>query len=124
MDGHYPIPKTARNAKTRSTAPRPHERRATGATVYYRLATWCPRSFVYKDNPHPHATAEEAVATVTKPGCYKLTRVDVAAGTVTEERLFNVADRACPRCGDLAPARVRDATIVCGACGEAYTPRR
>lgn len=88
--GHYPIPKTARNAKTRSGAPRPHERRATGATVYYRLATWQPRSFTYRDNPHPYDTPEAARAAATKPGQYKVSRVDAATGDITIQDIFEV----------------------------------
>lgn len=84
-NGHYPIPKTGRNSKTGGNALRPHERRATGATTYYRLATWQPRSFTFRDNAHPYETPEAARAAARKPGRYLISEVSPEGVEVYED---------------------------------------
>jgi len=72
-------------AGKRSTAPKPHERRAVGAYPYYRVATYSPVSLTFKDNAKPYDTAEEAKASVAhRPGVYRLSTIH-EDGTITGE---------------------------------------
>ena len=53
---------------------RPHERRAAG-TVYYKLATFDPRSFTFRDGKTGYATEAEARAAAKQPGRYRVSVV-------------------------------------------------
>lgn len=72
-------------AGRQSTAPKPHERRASGAYPYYRVAQYNLVSLTFKDNAKPYDTAAEAKASVAhRPGTYRLSTIH-ADGTITGE---------------------------------------
>lgn len=93
-----PTPGPSRKRKSTKSSPRPFERRAAGTETYYRLGTWCPRSFCYKDNPTPRDTAESAMldAPADKPGKYRITKVAPEGTTIHLD--FEMTGDGCAFC--------------------------
>lgn len=60
---------------------RPFERRAASVTVYFKLASWDARNCTWKAGKKTFATEEEAKASASAPGRYRLTRVDESGHT-------------------------------------------
>lgn len=64
---------------------RNHERRNTeGGYPYWKLATWEPRSFTFKDGKRAYPTEAEARNAASKPGRYRLSRVEETGRTDLE----------------------------------------
>lgn len=76
------MPQPKRNHRL-SKAPRPHERRATGAYPYFRLSVWDPISMVYRDKPKPYDLLGPAMVDADAKGytAYKIWMV-LEDGTV------------------------------------------
>lgn len=51
------------------------ERAAAG---YFKLATFCPRSFTWRDGKTAYPTEDNAIAAASKPGQYRISRVDAS----------------------------------------------
>ena len=52
-----------------------HERRAANAYPYYKLAVWDARSFTYRDGRVAYPTQHDAVAAISVPGKYRVSKV-------------------------------------------------
>lgn len=63
---------------------RPFERRAANAYPYFKLSIWDARSFVWKVISKTHATEQDAIREASKPGRYRISRVDEAGKTELE----------------------------------------
>jgi hypothetical protein len=70
---------------------KPYQRRQAGTFPYYKLATWEPRSFTFKDGKQAFTSREAAIAAVPGPGKYRVSVV-TAAGR-TDETTFEVGER-------------------------------
>lgn len=66
-----------------------YERRATGNTVYYKVAVWNARSFCFQDATKAfkgtYSTEDKARAACVKPGRYRISRRDVNGGRTDGE---------------------------------------
>lgn len=65
-----------------------YERRQTGSYPYFKLATWDPRSFTWRDGKKAFPTEDDARREARSPGQYRLSvvtetgRSDLPAFTV------------------------------------------
>lgn len=66
---------------------RPFERRENQAYPYYKLATWDPRSFTWRDGKQAYATPEAARLGLSK-GRYRLS--EITAGGRNDLQPFEV----------------------------------
>ena len=66
-----------------------YERRASGNTVWFKLATWEDRSYTWKDGRIAFGSEAEARAAARKPGKYRVSRV--VDGARTDLEPFTVA---------------------------------
>ena len=55
---------------------KPHKRRQTQNYPYYKLATWDPRSFTFRDGKVAFPTQAKARGAATTPGKYRLSAVN------------------------------------------------
>jgi hypothetical protein len=55
---------------------KPFERRAAAAYPYFKLATWDPRSFTWRDGHTPYPSEGQARSGARKPGRYRISRID------------------------------------------------
>ena len=57
---------------------KPYERRRTGKTTYYKLATWDERNLAFRDGKRGFDTPAAAVAKAIIPGRYRISKVTEA----------------------------------------------
>lgn len=60
---------------------RPFERRAASSYPYFKLACWDERSCAWRDGRKAHPDEASARADATRPGKYRVSRVDEAGRT-------------------------------------------